>query len=62
MNIDLTAEQKEYLTRELLVCALEDLDLEVEDGWDDVKLSLETLIAYYSVPGTYKDGKYDRPV
>lgn len=58
MNIDLTEEQKEYITRELLVDVLENLNVEVE-GWDDVKLSLEKLIAYYSVPGTYKDGKYD---
>ena len=63
MNIDLTAEQKEKLTREILVDVLEGLEVDVEtQGWDDVKVSLETLIAYFSVPGTYKDGKYDRPI
>lgn len=62
MNIDLTAEQKEKLTREFLVDVLEELEVDVEKGWDDVKVSLETLIAYFSVPGTYKDGKYDRPI
>ncbi len=62
MNIDLTAEQKEKLTREFLVDVLEELEVDVETGWDDVKVSLKTLIAYFSVPGTYKDGKYDRPI
>ena len=61
MNITLTEDQKESVTRMMLVDQIENFDGtypgdEVDDA---IVLQLHRLVAWHSVPGTYMEGKYD---
>jgi len=61
MNITITEDQKETVTRQILVDLIEEFDgtyptNEVDDA---IVLQLHRLVAYHSVPETYMEGKYD---
>jgi hypothetical protein len=61
VNITLTEDQKESVTRMMLVDLIENFDgtyphNEVDDA---IVLQLHRLVAWHSVPGTYMEGKYD---
>jgi hypothetical protein len=61
VNITLTEDQKESVTRMMLVDLIENFDGtypgdEVDDA---IVLQLHRLVAWHSVPGTYMEGKYD---
>ena len=61
MNITLTEDQKESVTRTILVDLIEEFDgTYPNNGVDDaIVLQLHRLVAYHSVPTTYMEGKYD---
>lgn len=56
-SVDLNLEQAESITRDYLVDMLDDLNVPFTDP--TLIESINRLIAYLSVPGTWEDGKYD---
>lgn len=56
-QVDLDIDQVEKITRECLLDFLDDINIPFQDP--KIVDACHTVIAYMSVPGEYKDGKYD---
>jgi hypothetical protein len=57
----LTPEQKQDLTKDILLDLIIEFDGTSKSGEHDMEIvnQLHRLVAYHSVPGTYKRGIYD---
>ena len=58
MKITLTEDQMEDITREVLLRLVNEVEDFAEET-ESLLLSLHRMISYFSVPGTYEEGKYD---
>lgn len=57
-SVDLNLDQAGGIARDYLIDLLDDLNVPFTDP--TLIKSINQLIAYMSVPGTWEDGKYDR--
>jgi hypothetical protein len=56
MNIELTPEQEDMVVLQVLIATLH---LDEYTGDDALSRAMNVVLAYYSVPGTWKEGMYD---